>query len=214
MQPSEVTLHERPFGSGELPRELNRFSWGAFLLPFFWGVVYRSWPVLTAWLLTLVGPSLILVAFGAGGENVEFGLYSAAYITAQVFVAIVELWVGANAYRLLWKRDAVLMELVSIKPRFTLERFLRRQRTWSIAGWSTTLIGVVSLIMFVDLLTAEQRLEAFGVWERYDITEIGILVSVAWLVAKVVAAFWLDYSMRAEKPRADHHAEWPEDRRF
>lgn len=215
MQEHEVTLNERPFGQGALPTELNGFSWGAFLLPLFWGVAYRSWPVLIAWLVTLLSPSLIIVAFGAATDDVVIGLYAAAYITAQVFIAIVELWIGANAYRLLWRRDSIMIELASAKPRFTLERFLRRQRTWAIAGWAFTVIGVTGLFAFVDMLTAQQRLDAFGPWERYNITDVGILVSVGFLVAKVIAAFWLDRSMRAEKPGVvDHTSEWPEDRRF
>jgi putative Ca2+/H+ antiporter (TMEM165/GDT1 family) len=173
-----------------MPSELNRFSWGAFLLPLFWGVAYGSWPVLGAWALALAVPLLLAAMFGTPAPNTSVATIIGVTVVSELVAGVVRLWVGANANRTLWMRESFrLSVLPDAKTRFTVERFLGKQAKWTI--WGAILVGAGFLVL---IPTTAQT------WSKYELTYVGAAVPLVWLAAEVFLGVWLDSRMRMEPP--------------
>lgn len=182
----------RGFGVGELPDTLNRFNWGAFFLPLFWGATYGSWQVLAVWFVALVSPTALGSLLGGSGGVLGPSAIIGITVASEVLAGLARLWAGANANRLVWRREALRVKVVEgAQARFTVEHFASRQRTWMI--WSAVVIGASS-VLSVPL--------TMPVWREYGLTYVGSLMPVAWLLAEVVAGLWLDARMRAEQAEA------------
>lgn len=112
---SEETLASEP----GIPRELDRFNWGAFLMPPIWGVAHGQWPgvfFLPAW---------AFVDNVLRGERV-FGVWTQVVAGAMVLATLALQYAFArNANRVAWGKS---------RGRVPVETFLRRQRVWAIAS--------------------------------------------------------------------------------
>lgn len=183
---------ERPFGSGEMIAELNRFNWGAFLLPVVWALAYGSWQVLGAWLVAVSSPVLITMLAGADQLSASVSALVAATVASEVVSGLARLWAGANANRFLWSRERLRQEvIVGSGPRFTVETFVHKQRRWTIWG------GIAVGVMAVATIPV-----ASVVWSEYELTYVGAIVPIVWLVAEVVLGVWLDRKMQMEASAA------------
>lgn len=188
----------RPFGVGEMPAEIYRFNWGAFFLPQFWGLVYGSLPILLVWLGALLSPVILASLFSTGDDWVPASVLVGVSVVSEIIAGSARLWAGVNATRLLWKRDATRLELVpGLRPRFSVERFVSRQRVWGVAG--AALMGIFTAVGIP--LTA-------SLWAEYGLTFVGPLMTVVWFGAEVLLGIWLDVRMRAEPwPPVENAAE-------
>jgi len=194
---AEPALSERPFGVGRLPLGLRRFNWGAFLLPLFWGAAYGLWPVVSAWLLAALTPIVLALMFATEGRTtLPFTTFVGIAVVSEMVAGLTRLWAGANANRLLWRREALRLELVpTSQPRFSTERYSARQRNWVLWGGALMLIG-----------TAVGVPLAIPTWQEYGLTYVGAFMPLVWLAAEVMLAFWLDVRMRMEPPDAEQPA--------
>jgi hypothetical protein len=171
-----------------MPAELNRFNWGAFLLPMIWGVVYGSWQVLGVWALALIAP--LVLATAIGGASSLLPNVVLVTVASEVASGLARLWAGANANQMSWRRDALRLEVLpNARPRFSVERFKHRQRLWTI--WGGVLVGVGSIAAVPFMAT---------IWQAYELKYVGAVMPLVWLAAELLLALWLDARMRAEQP--------------
>lgn len=192
-QPAE-SAHERPFGVGGMPLSLYRFNWGAFFLPFFWGTAYGVWPILMAWGLGFVTPVLLGVL--SGPSATELPVFIALAVASEIAAGIVRLWAGVSANTLLWRREQTRLELLpDAAPRFSIERFAIRQRSWAVGGAvalvAISTIGTVGLILVPSLESA---------WREYGLAIAGPLMTIVWLAVEVGLGLWLDVRMKTDPP--------------
>jgi len=194
----------RPFGVGKMPADLQRFNWGAFFLPYIWGIIYGSWPVMSAWFIAFISPSFIrgLLAEGGGGELVGSAAVIAAAVAGQAIESAVRLWSGANATRLVWKHEALRLELLpNARPRYTIERYLTRQRAWRTISAILVIVPMgmaIGTLVSGDLPPDISGLQAFYEWEKYGLTHIASVMMAVWLGAAMVLGRWLDTRMQDE----------------
>lgn len=180
-------VYTRVFGIGEFPDQLNRFAWGAFLLPFFWGIANNSWPVMTAWVVGTTSPFLIASMLGVDAEAPVVSTLIAAEVLSEIIAGVARLWAGANAYRLLWRRDAVLNEVGRAPKHGAVGTFLAKQRTWTVVG------GIVMAIVAVGSVPLSAEF-----WREYGLGTVAPAMSLVWLVAEVLLGMWLGRQMRSE----------------
>lgn len=117
-----------------LPESLPRFNWGAFLVPPIWGVAYGLWAgvfFLPAWAFVdnvIRGPE----AFG--GMSPALGwVMAAATLALQLAYAF-------TANRIVWHRSRGTLDI---------DRYLRHQRWWTIAGAVTVVVMGVWIALFI-----------------------------------------------------------------
>lgn len=182
-------------GQGEPPASFNRFNWGAFLLPVFWGLAYGVWPVVSIWLLSLLVPlGLGMIAASGGSSAIESSAIGITIIS-EVASGIARLYIGANANRLLWSRERIRLELVEGSlPRVSVSRFVSRQRVWAIVGWSLMAFSIASVAVLA-LLDGEI---ASAARSQIGITKLDAAVSIVWLLAEIGLGVWLAIKMRQE----------------
>lgn len=175
-------------GVGKFPRALNRFNWGAFFLPVFWGVAYGVWPIVIVWLMALAA-SLFFTTFAAEGAE-RLQVIAAIAVGTEIVSGLARLWAGSNANLLLWRRDQLRLEVLSgSEPRFTVEKYEAKQRVWRIAG--AIMLGLSAVT--VGLLNAQQ-------WATFGLTIVGPALPVIWIVAEVSLGIWLDSRMKTDQP--------------
>lgn len=110
---------------------LPRFNWAAFLIPPVWGLAHGQWAgvfFLPMWLFVdnvLRGPQLLGAASVVGGW-----LLAAATLGIQAAYA-------AHANEHAWRRVAGTM---------TVERFVRAQRRWAVAGTVSVALMVAAVV--------------------------------------------------------------------
>jgi hypothetical protein len=186
---------EPDFGVGDMPVELSGFNWGAFLLPLPWGVGFGVWSVVLLWTLMALVPLVLVVIVGAFGEDVLASNLVAVGIVAQVIASGIRLWIGANATTLLWRREHLRLELIeNARPRFSVAKFVARQRTWARVGvWLTVflLVGLGILVFATDPQIVQVR-------EQQGLTPQDAGLSAFWLVAQIGLGLWLAAAMRKE----------------
>ena len=185
---------DRAFGAGSMPAELHRFNWGAFFVPVAWGVIHGAWPVVTAWVAAALIP--VAVAAALGTEGGLLGSLVLTTVVAEVSSGVVRLWCGVNANRVLWRKEALRLEWVTgASPRFSLDRYIKRQRQWFV--WSAALVAA-SVVIAVPF--------AAQLWADYDLAYIGAALPAVWLAAEILLGLWLDASMKSEPPDVESAA--------
>lgn len=178
------------FGRGEMPASLRRFNWGAFLLPLFWAIAYGAWPIAAFWLFAPLVPLAMGSILGYDGTAATLSVLIGVTIVSEALGGLVRLWAGANANRIVWRNEALRLEVVEgSQPRFTVERFTARQLTWMRVGWALMVVGA----------GAAAWLEANS-WGEFGLKIPGGVMPILWLVAEVALAVWLSGRMRAESP--------------
>lgn len=176
-------------GVGEMPASFNRFAWGAYFLMPVWGVVYGSSAVLGWWTLSLVA-TLVIVSLAAGVT--EPSTLAAVSSLSSVVQIGLHLWVGMNAYRWLWKREQLRLEVVpGATPRYSVAAFMAKQVRWLVAGAVLTVLSVLGLAL---LLSGDAA--ALAAREQLGVSEVEITASAVWTFAEVVFAVWLAARMR------------------
>ena len=181
-------------GRGQMPPEVNRFNWGAFLVPVLWGAGYRVWHLVAIWAFALLVPITLsaIVAVGvAGGSGVaSASAVIGVTVASDVVVAYIRLWAGANANRLLWERESKRLEAdPAARPRMGVALFLRRQRAWVVWG----AIGAV-------LALAISYPAAVEAWKPYGLQSAALAEPVAFLAGQILLGLWLARQMRLENP--------------
>ena len=189
--PTEQPSHgPAPFGVGELPGSLRRFSWGAYVLTPVWGIVYGVWPVAYVWLLTLLVPLLITSLVPS---DASYAVTSLATVVSQVIATALRLWVGMNAFGWAWRREAFRLGAVAdARPRRTVEAFSAAQRRWTIACAIYLALSAASLLVLAtsgDPALAEAM-------KQLGLTPALLWISLGWTVGEVLLAVWLDFQMR------------------
>lgn len=191
---------QRPFGVGDMPSGLDRFNWGALLLMPLWGIVYGSGAVIGWWIVQQFSAISIssLVSATASGSAV-----AAASSVAMVINIAVGLWVGMNANRWLWRREALRLQVLKgAQPRFSVGKFMSRQLSWLIAGGVLTVIsmmGLAALGLSTDPVVVQMRTE-------FMIGTADITATAVWTFAEVALAAWLAARMRSDAVRRDGSA--------
>lgn len=125
--------------STELPPELRKFNWGAFLLTWIWGIGHRVW-------ISLVIP-LIFILFWVSGEIIiRVGLYFGdpnVVVPGGIWIFILPLiflifYLGIKGNELAWGKN----------KSDNIEKFMSKEKKWAIAG----LIFVIVSIILIPIL--------------------------------------------------------------
>lgn len=187
----------RDFGEGEMPPELNRFNWGALFMPAIWGVAFGVWPVVSLWLLSFMTPFVLVSLVGLAGEGAV--QRSAVGITtfSQVVSTAISLYIGTHATSMLWRKEHARLELVEgATPRFSVERYLGRQKLWTAFGIALTVFSVLGLAV-IGLGSGEV---ADQVRSQWGITRFDAAGAFVWVLAEIGLGLWLAFQMRKEQP--------------
>lgn len=189
-------LHEanaqRAFGSGEMPRSIERFNWGAFFLMPLWGVVHGSAAVIGWWLVQQASALAIASLVGVTSSGSAVAAASSAGMVINIAIG---LWVGMNANRWLWRREGLRLQLIDgARPRFSVGRFMSRQLAWLIAGGALTVISMIGLAYLG--LSSDPTVEQMR--REFMIGTTDITVAAVWTFAEVALAAWLASRMRRE----------------
>jgi len=183
------------FGSGEMPAELNRFNWGALLLPSVWGITFGVWPIVSLWLLSFMTPFVLVSLVGIGGEGAVDSAAVGITVVSQIIGAAISLYIGSTATAMLWRKERMRLELIEgSTPRFSVQRFVARQRLWKAFGIGLTVFSVMGLAV-IGLGTGA---EAEQVRTRLEVTQFDAASAFVWLVAEIVLGLWLAAQMRKE----------------
>lgn len=98
-----------------LPVGVSRFNWGAFLIPFFWPLVYGL-PELALVYLLIYAPTAVLLA--KSPDNPLVGLFAIGLLGAEVLM-------GFLGPRMYWKR---------FPTKLAVAEYNRKQRKWLVIG--------------------------------------------------------------------------------
>ena len=123
-----------PLVSTELPEGLPGFNWGAFLLPPVWGVAYGQWVgvfFLPAWAFV---DNMIRGSY-------ELGLWT-SWVGWGMAATTLALQAGyaRTANRIWWHRTG---------DPAAIERYVRHQRGWVVAGVLTVAVMTVWIALFI-----------------------------------------------------------------
>lgn len=186
----QVAGPEKDFGVGEMPDDLYRFSWAAFTLPFIWGATYGVWPVVMWWLVASLAPIILASALGFDLETSPASTVIIVAVFSEAVSGIYRLWAGVNAHSLLWRRETVrLSVLPGSKPRFSIARFKKRQRTWIIVGWVLLIVALI-LSLAMNYVT----------WQGFGLSIAGAVAPLVFMGAEVWLGVWLSLKMVQERP--------------
>lgn len=189
--------HERGVGEGDMPAEFNTFNWGAFLLPFFWGLAYGVWPVVTLWLVALMTPIVLAIFAGSGGESSLEASLVGITVISEIVSGVIRLYIGSSANRLFWTREQLRLQVVEDSlPRVSMNRFLGRQRIWIIVGW-VFMAASIAGVAVIALLGGES---GTALRDQLGVTQIDAGLSIVWLLAEVLLGVWLAWKMRQDLP--------------
>ena len=183
-------------GEGPIPASMQRFNWGAFMIPVVWGVVYGVWPVVFASIATSTIIPLVLAflasAFipGATSDNIPVQVLLGIVVVSDAASSFVRLWVGASGNRLFWRREFRRLDAdPAAVARISTGRFLSRQRLWTVWG----AVGVV-------LLLGVSAPGAYELWKPNGLGWAAVAEPVVFLLAQLALAVWLSRAMRHEHP--------------
>lgn len=189
-----IPLSVGAFGVGEFPASLQRFNWGAFLLPALWGVVYSVWRIVGLWFLAAFAPLFLSIVFGVTQANGALAMPSLIGITvvSDAFLAFVRVWTGGSANRLFWDREAVrLRTKPDARPKFTNQTYSVRQRVWMVWG----IAGLVGGLGFT-VVSNYRLMQPYGFGIAF------VVEPIVFLGAQIVLGVWLSRRMREEYPDA------------
>lgn len=186
---------DRGLGEGDLPAELKRFNWGAFLLTFFWALAYGAWPVMTLWLIGTMTPLVLLIFVGAGGESAIAASGVGITVISEIVSGIIRIYIGANANRMLWNRERLRLEVVEgARPRISVPAFLKRQRVWVWVGAVLMAVSALSVAVIGFLGGADGA----ALREQVGVSQLDAQFSLVWIAAEIVLGLWLAAKMRQE----------------
>lgn len=183
---------DRGFGSGEMPPELDRFNWGALLLPSIWGIVYGVWPVVTLWLLGLSTPVILMAIVGVAGPTAVSSAAVGISVVSQIIGITISLYIGASATRMLWRREQLRLEVLGVPARFSVEKYRARQKVWTRVGvvflvFSLFGLGIIGLGSD-DVANQVRAQLQVGPWDA--------AIASVWLAAEIGLGLWLSAQMR------------------
>lgn len=183
------------FGAGEMPPELNQFNWGALLLPMLWSVVYGVWPIFMLWMLGFIAPYVLVSLIGLGGQDAVASAAVGITVVAQLVATIISLYIGMNATRLLWRKEQMRLQLVpNASPRFSVAKFMARQRLWRTFG-----IGVLGMsVGGLAIIGLSQSEAAQTVRSQMQVSQVDAGLAFVWVVAEILLGLWLAAQMRKE----------------
>jgi len=164
------------FGSGPFPRRLNRFNWGAYLLPEVWPF-FNGMPEIgiAYWSLVFGVATLTLSVPDRGGTQ---GLL---LLLPELVVIVLTIALGARANAMRWMRQGRALEAERARVVFTTAQFLVWQRRWMIGGFVA--VGFSVALVLVPVAAA-------GLTREWSMA-VGILVArlaAAAIVATRLAA--------------------------
>jgi len=187
-----IPLSLGAFGVGDFPARLERFNWGAFLLPALWGVVYGVWPIVGLWFAAAFAPLFLSIVFGvsqAGGAIVIPSLI-AITVVSDAFLAVARLWTGGSANRLYWNREAVRLRVKpGARPKFTLHTYPIRQRLWVLWG----IAGLIGGLGFA-LVSNYRLMQPYGLGIAF------VAEPIVFIAAEIALGVWLGRKMREQNP--------------
>lgn len=192
----EAQPEQRPrgVGEGDMPASFNRFNWGAFLLPAFWGLAYGSWSLVGLWMLALLTPSILALLLGGGEAQLAENTVSIVVISEFVAGAM-RLYIGSVANGVFWRRENLRLKVIEgSTPRLSIDRFLGGQRTWTIVGAVVMALSFASAL-FVAMAGGDTAAELRS---QLGITQVDAIASIVWLVAEVLLGWWLSGKMRED----------------
>ncbi len=183
------------FGVGDFPSNLDRFNWGAFLLPLPWGVGFGAWTVVLLWMLMTTVPLTFAMIVGSFGEDALAANLLLVSLVGEVISGGIRLWIGASATRMLWAREQQRLKVVEgAKPRFGVSSYLARQAIWTRVGIGLTVLMIASLA----LLVFSTDPTVASMMEKQGITSQDAALSAFWLMAEAGLGLWLAAKMRQE----------------
>lgn len=181
-----------PVGVGPMPQRLERFNWGAFLLPAVWGVVYNVWAIVGLWFVATFSPLFLGLVFGVTRADGSISMPALIGVTvlSDAFLAYVRLWAGGSANKLYWEREAKRLATVpEAVPKFGVGRFEFRQRLW--VPWGV--LGLLGGLVFT-LVSNYRLMKPYGFGAAF------VAEALVFTVAELGLAFWLARRMRDEFP--------------
>jgi hypothetical protein len=198
--PGAAVAVTEQFGVGEMPPELDRFNWGAFLLPLPWGVWYTLWPVVSLWMVMALTPLVLALLVSLTGEEQLVSSALGITIVSEVIGGVIRLWIGVSATRMLWARESLRLRVVErAQPRLSSDRYRSRQKKWTIAGIVVNVLGLAGLA----LLTFSNNPSTVQLRTQQGIRPLDAGLSAFWLVVEVGLALWLASRMQTERAADD-----------
>lgn len=187
----------RPFGVGEYPADvMDFFHWGAFAEPTLWGIVYGVWQVMAVSIVATLIPLLVYLAIpeeAALQVSVQLGVLALSGVT----VSVARIWIGMNASRLAWVREAQLVErALSGQPRRDIAWYVSRQWRWIL--WANVVLVITTAVAAANdyqaLVGAGRAAALFAVFQH-----------IGWPAAAYLGAWMVGGSSFAA---IRHHLEW------
>lgn len=191
-EPRAVVEIAEPFGEGPMPALVQRFNWGAFLIPALWGVAYGTWTLVALWAIALLVPLVLSVMAGMtnGIAGVSASTAVGVTVASDALIAFIRLWSGANANRLYWQRESRRMDAdPHARPRIGVGRFLKRQQLW-------VLWGAVGALLASALMLPS----AIELWKPFGLGWAAVAEPAVFFGAQIVLGGWLAHRMRVENP--------------
>lgn len=183
------------FGAGDMPMELNQFNWGALLLPLLWSVAYGVWPVFMLWMLGFVTPYVLISLVGLAGQAAVASAAVGITVVAQLIATAISLYIGMNASRMLWQKESIRLQLIpGASPRFSVAKFIARQRWWRTFGVAVLGFSVAGLAI-IGLSGGEV---AEQVRSQMQVSRIDAGLAFVWVAAEIALGLWLAAQMRKE----------------
>ena len=136
-------------GQGELPMELDRVNFGAFLLAVLWAPFHRLW----GWFAVFVVLELLESAIGLSTPQLLGGLFEQPAVTVAFRIAYwtVTVAFALRANRLVWaverKRAARAIDGSVPKPPSLVSRYASNQRIWALVGVVLLIATPLSLLI-------------------------------------------------------------------
>ena len=128
----------------DLPHNLDKFNWGAFLLNWIWGIGNKTWIALWGQLAIGVASCLIyliIMAIFANQSYTVIETVSGILGVINFFVCIAfDIWLGINGNKWAWENNYWKSQ----------EEFTRIQRNW--AMWGCIIVGVLIALILITLL--------------------------------------------------------------
>ncbi len=142
--------------ANELPSELNKFNWGAFLLTWIWGIGNGVW--LALWIFAFYPIQWIILGIGfaigaVAGNEIAAVIRVLLVLIGLIFSFGFIVWLGKNGNRLARKTGRWQ----------DVEKFKSFQKKWAIAGlvialfYSVIIVGMLTLIVIGATKEAKNR---------------------------------------------------------
>jgi len=119
-------------GDGDMPADLDRLNWGAFLLTGLWLLVHKLWLWwLVVFLMWWGGLVLFALSRRLPGIGFDHPVQIALVVVYTIAAWGVSYWFGRNVNARLWQRAA---QLERGKKRKSVAAYMKGQRIWALAA--------------------------------------------------------------------------------